>query len=70
VAWILVVFCATSTDLFKFFWEQDAKALWERIQERQGVNKWRPDLEEEYEDLEGNVYNKKTYSDLQRQGLI
>ena len=49
---------------------QDAKTLWERIQERQGVNKWRPDLEEEYEDLEGNVYNKKTYSDLQRQGLI
>jgi len=49
---------------------KDAKTLWERIQERQGVNKWRPDLEEEYEDLEGNVYNKKTYSDLQRQGLI
>ncbi|KAG0577495.1 hypothetical protein M758_5G153600 [Ceratodon purpureus] len=49
---------------------KDAKALWERIQERQGVNKWRPDLEEEYEDLDGNVYNKKTYSDLQRQGLI
>lgn len=49
---------------------KDAKALWERIQERQGVNKWRPDLEEEYEDQEGNVYNKKTYTDLQRQGLI
>ncbi|KAJ7546379.1 hypothetical protein O6H91_08G037900 [Diphasiastrum complanatum] len=49
---------------------KDAKALWERIQERQGVNKWRPDLEEEYEDKEGNVYNKKTYTDLQRQGLI
>ena len=54
----------------KIFWGQDAKALWEKIQERQGVNKWRPDLEEEYEDLDGNVYNKKTYSDLQRQGLI
>lgn len=49
---------------------KDAKTLWERIQERQGVNKWRPDLEEEYEDQEGNVYNKKTYTDLQRQGLI
>lgn len=49
---------------------KDAKALWERIQERQGVNKWRPELEEEYEDQEGNVYNKKTYTDLQRQGLI
>ncbi|KAM7504862.1 hypothetical protein LguiB_003766 [Lonicera macranthoides] len=49
---------------------EEAKQLWERIQERQGVNKWRPDLEEEYEDREGNIYNKKTYTDLQRQGLI
>lgn len=49
---------------------EEAKQLWERIQERQGLNKWRPDLEEEYEDQEGNIYNKKTYTDLQRQGLI
>ncbi|KAK2973584.1 hypothetical protein RJ640_023234 [Escallonia rubra] len=49
---------------------EEAKQLWERIQERQGVNKWRPDLEEEYEDREGNIYNKKTFTDLQRQGLI
>ncbi|KAF7844607.1 splicing factor SF3a60-like protein [Senna tora] len=49
---------------------REAKELWKRIQERQGVNKWRPDLEEEYEDKEGNIYNKKTYTDLQRQGLI
>ncbi|KAK9145455.1 hypothetical protein Sjap_005358 [Stephania japonica] len=49
---------------------EEAKVLWERIQERQGLHKWRPDLEEEYEDKEGNIYNKKTYSDLQRQGLI
>ena len=26
--------------------------------------------EEEYEDEEGNVYNKKTYEDLRRQGII
>ncbi|KAK9665278.1 hypothetical protein RND81_14G102100 [Saponaria officinalis] len=49
---------------------QDAKELWEKIQARQGVHKWRPELEEEYEDQEGNIYNKKTYTDLQRQGLI
>ncbi|OWM79634.1 hypothetical protein CDL15_Pgr023046 [Punica granatum] len=49
---------------------KEAQELWERIQERQGLNKWRPDLEEEYEDREGNIYNKKTYTDLQRQGLI
>lgn len=52
------------------FFMQEAKDLWKKIQERQGVNKWRPDLEEEYEDKEGNIYNKKTYTDLQRQGLI
>ncbi|KAJ0630430.1 putative transcription factor C2H2 family [Helianthus annuus] len=49
---------------------EEAQQLWERIKEKQGVNKWRPDLEEEYEDREGNIYNKKTYTDLQRQGLI
>ncbi|KAK9289751.1 hypothetical protein L1049_007910 [Liquidambar formosana] len=43
---------------------KEAKVLWERIQERQGLNKWCPDLEEEYEDKEGNIYNKKTYTDL------
>ena len=60
---------AFKTYVFKLF-KQEAKKLWERIQERQGLNKWRPDLEEEYEDREGNIYNKKTYTDLQRQGLI
>ncbi|PWA98640.1 splicing factor SF3a60 [Artemisia annua] len=49
---------------------EEAQQLWERIKEKQGVNKWRPELEEEYEDREGNIYNKKTYTDLQRQGLI
>ena len=49
---------------------QEAEVLWEKIKARQGLNKWRPDLEEEYEDQEGNIYNKKTYTDLQRQGLI
>ncbi|KAJ4705844.1 splicing factor 3A subunit 3-like [Melia azedarach] len=49
---------------------EEAKELWKKIQERQGGIKWRPDLEEEYEDKEGNIYNKKTYTDLQRQGLI
>lgn len=49
---------------------EEAQKLWERIKEKQGVNKWRPELEEEYEDRDGNIYNKKTYTDLQRQGLI
>lgn len=29
-----------------------------------------PDLGEEYEDAEGNVYNRKTYLDLKRQNLV
>ncbi|MCL7022713.1 hypothetical protein MKW94_020268 [Papaver nudicaule] len=49
---------------------EEAKALWEKIKARQGGSKWRPDVEEEYEDWEGNIYNKKTYNDLKRQRLI
>ena len=49
---------------------EEARQLWDIIKEKQAVNKWRPELEEEYEDEEGNIYNKKTYTDLLRQGLI
>ncbi|XP_026411067.1 splicing factor SF3a60 homolog [Papaver somniferum] len=49
---------------------QEAKALWEKIQARQKEKKWLPDLEEEYEDREGNIYNKKVYNELRRQELI
>ena len=31
---------------------------------------FKPEIEEEYEDSEGNVFNKKTYEDLRRQGLL
>ncbi len=27
-------------------------------------------VEQEFEDMEGNVFNKKTYDDLKRQGII
>ena len=33
------------------------------------VGEWKRETDEEYEDADGNVYNKKTYEDLQ-QGLI
>ncbi|KAJ2778930.1 Pre-mRNA-splicing factor sap61 [Coemansia interrupta] len=48
----------------------EAKELWERVQrdgKKEVANK---DTFEEYEDSEGNVFNKKTYMDLKRQGLI
>ena len=65
----MLVWNVTPAFIYSLFF-QEAQELWKRIQARQGVNKWRPDLEEEYEDKEGNIYNKKTYTDLQRQGLI
>ncbi|GKE29948.1 splicing factor SF3a60, partial [Tanacetum coccineum] len=38
---------------------EEAQRLWENIKEKQGVKRWRSDLEEEFEDQEGNIYNKK-----------
>jgi len=31
---------------------------------------WKPEEEEEFEDADGRVFNKKTYDDLKRQGLL
>lgn len=47
----------------------EALALWEAMKEKTKT-KFTDDLEEEFEDKEGNVYNKKEYMDLQRQGLL
>jgi splicing factor 3A subunit 3 len=38
--------------------------------ESKGTGSWDKEVDEEYEDADGNVYNKKTYDDLKRQGLI
>ncbi|KAG0353584.1 hypothetical protein BGZ54_002187 [Gamsiella multidivaricata] len=48
---------------------EDALALWKRVKggKPEGSKK---DQIEEFEDSEGNVFNKKTYEDLKRQGLI
>jgi splicing factor 3A subunit 3 len=34
------------------------------------VSQFNPEIEEEYEDDEGNILKKKTYNDMRRQGLI
>ena len=47
----------------------DAVGLWKSLQAREGGG-FRGEEDEEYEDAEGNVFNKKTFLDLQRQGLI
>lgn len=47
----------------------DAMALWRDIQSKQKGG-FKADQDEEYEDAQGNVYNKRTYLDLKKQGLI
>ncbi|KAJ1507535.1 hypothetical protein HMI54_005882 [Coelomomyces lativittatus] len=49
---------------------EDALGLWEKIKATQVKKDFRPDVEEEFEDSEGNVFNRKTYEDLLRQGLL
>ncbi|KAL9238644.1 hypothetical protein vseg_013040 [Gypsophila vaccaria] len=66
--------CLGVTNSYKSFHEitsiQDARNLWEHIQLKQGLSKWRPEVDEEFEDADGNVYDKKTFTYLARQGLI
>ncbi|OQS07776.1 splicing factor 3A [Thraustotheca clavata] len=48
----------------------DALALYEKLKEQLERETWNKANEEEFEDSEGNVLNKKTYQDLERQGLL
>ncbi|KAJ1720972.1 Pre-mRNA-splicing factor sap61 [Coemansia erecta] len=49
---------------------EEAMGLWRRVQAEGRRENAGADAVEEYEDGEGNVFNKKTYLDLKRQGLI
>jgi len=49
---------------------RDAQILHEKLKRELQNSGWKPEEEEEFEDNEGNVFNKKTYDDLRRQGLI
>ena len=49
---------------------EDALALWEKLKVQKADEAWKPEQEEEYEDSQGNVVNKKIYEDLKRQGLL
>ncbi|XP_022919340.1 splicing factor 3A subunit 3 [Onthophagus taurus] len=49
---------------------EDALALWEKLKVQKQGERWQPETEEEYEDSQGNVVNRKTYEDLKRQGLL
>jgi splicing factor 3A subunit 3 len=45
-------------------------SVWERLKLQKHMERWQPEVEEEYEDSLGNVVNKKTFEDLKRQGLL
>jgi len=47
----------------------DANALWTDIQAKQKGG-FKAETDEEFEDAQGNVYNKRTYMDLKKQGLL
>ena len=48
------------------FWED----RYEKNLSQREVGTFNVKLDAEVEDAQGNVYNKKTYEDLQRQGLL
>ena len=43
---------------------------WEKVQNEDGKEDFKPDDEEEFEDPEGRVMNKKTYDMLRAQGIL
>jgi splicing factor 3A subunit 3 len=48
----------------------DVHALFEKLK-REGVGAgFKPEEEEEHEDAEGNVFNRRTFLELQKQGLV
>lgn len=49
---------------------EDALTLWQKLKEEKSKERFQPNTEEEYEDTQGNVVNKKTFDDLKRQGLL
>ncbi|PVV00024.1 hypothetical protein BB560_005419, partial [Smittium megazygosporum] len=49
---------------------EDAVSLWEKIKNQKNSEISVLDTFEEFEDTEGNVFNRKTYEDLKRQGLL
>ena len=44
--------------------------VWDKIKGVKAQDHWLAANEEEFEDTEGNVFNKKTYEDLKLQGLL
>jgi len=47
----------------------EAVSLWRNLQEKKSEG-FHADVDEEFEDEEGNIFNRKLYIDLQKQGMI
>lgn len=44
--------------------------MYEKLKDQIDAESWDATAEEEFEDSEGNVLNRKTFEDLARQGLL
>ncbi len=49
---------------------KDAQDLWDKLKVQARQENFRPEVMEELEDQHGNVYSRKMYDDLKRQGLL
>ena len=49
---------------------EDALGLYNKIKGSIKVEQFVGEIDEEFEDSEGNVLNRRTYEDLARQGLL
>jgi splicing factor 3A subunit 3 len=49
---------------------EDAQALYAKLKGQVVGEVWEAEVEEEFEDSEGNVLNRRTFEDLARQGLL
>lgn len=49
---------------------EKALELHKKILKDQFESTFKPDLQEEFEDAQGNLYSRKEFIDLKRQGLV
>jgi splicing factor 3A subunit 3 len=49
---------------------EDARKLYQTLIQNKKTEVFRPEMEEEFEDEQGNVVTKRMYDDLVRQGII
>jgi splicing factor 3A subunit 3 len=48
----------------------DAVSLWEKLKTHTDEENEKAKMMEEFEDTQGNIFNKRTYDDLRKQGLL